>query len=62
MTELIARQKDVVKTHSGLGMPTTIGSFAFLSAKANDSAVIVDKVCRTVALLVLPRLAADQIF
>ncbi|KAH6615688.1 amidase signature domain-containing protein [Chaetomium sp. MPI-SDFR-AT-0129] len=35
--------KDVAKTHSDLRMPTTLGSFAFLGAKANDSADIVDE-------------------
>ncbi|KAM0426597.1 hypothetical protein ACHAPT_008291 [Fusarium lateritium] len=36
--------KDVIKTHSDLGMPTTPGNFGLLSAKANDSALLVDKV------------------
>ncbi|KAJ4307474.1 hypothetical protein N0V84_012707 [Fusarium piperis] len=38
-----AQGKDVIKTHSDLGMPTTLGNFGLLSAKANDSAVLMDK-------------------
>ncbi len=50
----------VVNTHSDLGMPTTLGNFAFLGAKANDSAVIVDKVCRPLPCWCCLRLAADR--
>jgi amidase len=35
--------KDAIVTHASLGMPTTAGSKAFLSAKANHNAVVVDK-------------------
>ncbi|KAJ4165398.1 hypothetical protein LMH87_007032 [Akanthomyces muscarius] len=35
--------KDVVQTHSQLGMPTTVGSLALASAQVHSNATVVDK-------------------